>query len=116
LAGEPAPLHYAGAGICLVLGVFFALMPAASTVDSGPPPTFAEVKAVVDQRCVLCHNAVVKNKGVSLHTPEGLKQNAPNVYKQAVVLRNMPQNNATQITEAERGVLRRWFESGATVP
>lgn len=114
--GEPVPLQYAGLGICLVLGVFFALMPATPTADSTlPPPTFAEVKAVVDQRCVLCHNATLKNKGVSLHTPDGLKQNAANVYRQAVVLRNMPQNNATQITEAERGTLKRWFESGAAV-
>jgi uncharacterized membrane protein len=115
--GEPVPFQYAGLGVCLILGVFFALMPATPPPDSTlGPPTFAEVKAIVDQRCILCHNATVQNKGVSLHTPEGLKKNAPNVYRQAVVLRNMPQNNATQITDAERATLKRWFESGAAVP
>jgi uncharacterized membrane protein len=39
--------------------------------------------------------------------------NAPQMYQQAVVLKAMPLNNATQITEAERNVLKRWYEAGA---
>jgi uncharacterized membrane protein len=35
------------------------------------------------------------------------------VYQQAVVLKAMPLNNATRITDAERAVLRRWYEAGA---
>ena len=57
---------------------------------------------MVDQFCTLCHNAQVQNKGVALHTPELLRQHAQAVYQQAVVLRLMPFNNATQITDAER--------------
>jgi uncharacterized membrane protein len=33
-----------------------------------------------------------------------------------VVLRLMPQNNATQITEAERELIGRWFRAGAMAP
>lgn len=114
--GELVPWQYAGLGVCILLTVFFALMPTTGTPDSAlPPPTFAEVRTVFDQRCVPCHNGVVQNKGVFLHTPEGIKKNAQNVYQQAVVLKAMPQNNATQITEAERGMLKRWYESGAPV-
>jgi uncharacterized membrane protein len=65
----------------------------------------------VQQRCVLCHNAQLANKGVMLHTPDLLQSHAQQVYQQAVVLKAMPMNNATQITEAERALLGRWFQS-----
>jgi uncharacterized membrane protein len=77
------------------------------------PVSFGEVKAVIDQRCVLCHNAQVQQKNVALHTPALVKQHALAVYQQAAVLKLMPQNNATQITDAERDLIRRWFEAGA---
>ena len=57
---------------------------------------------MLDQRCALCHNAQVQQKNVALHTPELIKQHAQNVYQQAVVLKLMPMNNATQITDDER--------------
>jgi uncharacterized membrane protein len=31
------------------------------------------------------------------------------------VLKQMPLNNATQITDAERELIRRWFQAGAPV-
>jgi uncharacterized membrane protein len=37
------------------------------------------------------------------------------MYQQAVVLKLMPLNNATQITAAERDLLKRWYEEGAPV-
>ena len=68
---------------------------------------------MVDQRCVLCHNAQVQQKNVALHTPELIKQHAQTMYQQAVVLKLMPLNNATQITDDERALIKRWFEAGA---
>ena len=73
----------------------------------------AQVKTVVDQRCALCHGAQVQQKNVALHTPELIKQHAQNVYQQAVVLKLMPMNNATQITDDERDLIKRWYEAGA---
>ena len=35
------------------------------------------------------------------------------MYQQAAVLKLMPMNNATQITDAERALIKRWFEAGA---
>jgi uncharacterized membrane protein len=35
------------------------------------------------------------------------------MYQQAVVLKLMPMNNATAITEDERLLIRRWFEAEA---
>jgi uncharacterized membrane protein len=50
---------------------------------------------------------------VALHTPALIKQHALAVYQQAAVLKLMPMNNATQITDAERTLIQRWFETGA---
>ena len=76
---------------------------------------YAAVRAVIDQRCTMCHNAQLQQKNVALHDAEGLKKNALNVYQQAAVLKLMPLNNATQITDAERDVIKRWYEAGAAV-
>ena len=82
---------------------------------SAPVPTLAQVSAIAQQRCVLCHNAQVQQKNVALHTAELLKQHAQQVYQQASVLKLMPLNNATQITDAERDVIKRWYEAGASI-
>jgi OmcA/MtrC family decaheme c-type cytochrome len=67
------------------------------------------------QGCLVCHNAQMQQKNVALHTPELLKQHALSVYQQVSVLKLMPMNNATQITDAERDLVRRWWEAGAPV-
>jgi len=42
-----------------------------------------------------------------------VKQHAQAIYQQVVVQKLMPMNNATQMTDAERAMVRRWFEAGA---
>jgi len=79
------------------------------------PGSFAAMKAVVDQRCVLCHNAQVQNKGIELDRPDLIRQHAQEVFQQAVLLKNMPLNNATGITDQEREVIRQWYDAGASV-
>lgn len=37
------------------------------------------------------------------------------VYQQTVITRQMPQNNATGITEAERDLIRRWYQAGGQI-
>jgi uncharacterized membrane protein len=115
LHGRRVPWEFAGAGVALltVLVVALAPAPAAPVAAGAPPVTLAQVHAVVQQRCGVCHNAQVQQKNVALHTPELLVQHAQSVYQQAVVLKLMPMNNATQITEDERALIRRWFEAGA---
>jgi uncharacterized membrane protein len=115
--GRRVPWEYATAGTLalLVLGAWLAPapQPAVASLQAPAQVTLADVKAVVDARCVLCHNANVQNKNVALHTPELIQQHAQQMYQQAVVLKQMPMNNATQITDAERAVIKRWYESGA---
>ena len=113
LAGQRAPWGYALTGVAMILGVVLALAPAPKpVVAAAPVPTFAQVQAVVQQRCVLCHNAQVQNKGIELDRPELIRQNAMALHQQAVVLKAMPLNNATQITDEERALLGRWFDAG----
>jgi uncharacterized membrane protein len=109
------PWEYAIAGTAVVLGLAVWLAPKTSTATTAQTVTYAQVKTIIDQRCVLCHNEQVQQKNVQLQTPNLLKQHAQNVYQQSVVLKLMPQNNATQITDDERAIIKRWFETGAPV-
>ena len=84
----------------------------APPVDA-PVPTLSQVQAVIEPLCTVCHNAAVQQKNLALHTPELTRQHAQAVYQQSVLLKLMPLNNATQITEAERLLIRRWYEAGA---
>ena len=112
--GKRVPWEYAVGGTAVLLGLAIWLAPAPQAAAAAQPPaTRAQVAAVMEQRCVLCHNANVQQKGVALHTPELVSQHAQAVYQQAVVLKAMPMNNATQITDAERALIKRWFEAGA---
>jgi uncharacterized membrane protein len=114
--GRPWPWGYAVAGTALLLGLALALAPAPpSAAAAARPVSFAEVKTMVDQRCVLCHNAQVQQKNVALHTPALIKQHAQMMYQQVVVLKLMPMANATQMTDDERALLKRWFEAGANI-
>ena len=114
--GQRTPWEHAVAGTLLLLGLAIWLAPqpsATAQAAAAKPVTFAEVKTVIDQRCVMCHNAQLQNKNIALHTPELIQQHAQAVYQQTSVLKLMPMNNATQITEDERALIRRWFEAGA---
>jgi uncharacterized membrane protein len=121
--GKRTPWEHAVAGTAVLVGLAIWLAPApksaaqvaAAQALASKPARYAEVRAVIDQRCAMCHNAAVAQKNVALHTPELLKQHAQAVYQQASVLKLMPMNNATQITDAERDLIRRWFQAGAPV-
>jgi uncharacterized membrane protein len=121
LAGKGAPWGWAVAGMGLLLGVAIWLAPSPVTGSAGsragalvtdPMVSMEQVQAVVQQRCVMCHNAQLSNKGVMLHTPELVVSHAQQIYQQAVVLKTMPMNNATGLTEQERALLGRWFSQG----
>jgi len=115
--GRRTPWEHAVAGVAVLLALAWALAPAprrpADQAAATQPASFAEVEAVIARRCVLCHNANLQNKGIALDTPALIASNAQAVYQQAAVLRLMPLNNATGISDDERVLIRRWFEAGA---
>ncbi|GAA0766708.1 urate hydroxylase PuuD [Ideonella azotifigens] len=110
----PWPFFAAGCGVLVGLAIMLAPppRPLASAVAEQPPVSFAQVQAVIQQRCVMCHNAKLQNKGVALDSEALIRQHGQQLYQQAVVLKLMPLNNATQITEDERALLGRWVQAG----
>jgi uncharacterized membrane protein len=111
--GRRVPWEHAAAGTAVLLGMVVWLAPAPPPVAAAPPASYAAVASVIEQRCQMCHNAALQQKNVALHTPALLGQHAQAVYQQAVVLKLMPMNNATQMSDAERALVKRWFEAGA---
>ncbi len=113
------PWEHAIVGTVALVGMAFWLAPppqsAQAKAAASKPVAFAEVKTLLDAKCAMCHNEQVQQKNVALHTPELIKQHAQAVYQQVSVLKLMPMNNATQITDDERGLIKRWFEAGAKV-
>ncbi len=119
--GHPWP--YALVGVALIVLVIVWMRPAPRPAAAAPSadsaavaaavPGVAEVQQVLQQRCVLCHSAANQMKNVRLDSVDGLRQHAQGVYQQVVVTRLMPMNNATQITDAERDLIARWFVAGA---
>jgi uncharacterized membrane protein len=113
------PLPFAVAGVVVLIGVIVwmrpAPSPAAANSTSTGPVNYAEVSQVFAQRCYACHGEQVQMKNVRLDSPEGVKQHALGIYQQVVVLRQMPMNNSSGITEDERLLIKRWFEGGAAL-
>src|SRR5205085_7311423 len=71
--GRRVPWEYAGGGVAALLVVVASLAPASQPATlataAAPAVRFAEVSAVVTQRCVMCHNEQLASKNMQLHTP-----------------------------------------------
>ncbi|MFN3618076.1 MAG: urate hydroxylase PuuD, partial [Aquabacterium sp.] len=100
VAGQPAPWGWAVASVAVLVGVAIWLAPAPvatpasdaaqgdATVPAAPETAatlMPQVEAIMAQRCAMCHNAAVAQKGVALHTPALIEQHAQRIYQQAVV-------------------------------
>ena len=121
------PLPYALVGVAVIVGAMVWMRPAPVSIAGSASATsaagqndakadFAAVRGVLEQRCYTCHGAQVQMKNLRLDEPALVRQNAQAIYQQVVVQKLMPMNNATQITDAERALIGRWFEAGAQVP
>jgi uncharacterized membrane protein len=109
------PWPYAAFGAAIIIGLIVALRPAPASVDvSTAPVSFEEVQAIVNQRCISCHGDQVQMKNLRLDSADQIRANAQNIYQQVVVLKQMPMNNATGLTEPERQALGRWFLAAST--
>ena len=122
------PWPYALVGVAVLLAVVAWLRPAPASGDAikniaigaqstgdGAQFNTKELQAVLQQRCVQCHGAEVQMKGLRLDVPEQVASRASLIYQQVVQQKLMPLNNATQMTEAERALVARWFQAGAPV-
>ncbi|MDO9506223.1 urate hydroxylase PuuD [Hydrogenophaga sp.] len=110
------PWPYAAAGVVVLLALIVWLRPAPVQAVAVPDVvSYAQLKTVIEQRCVMCHGEALQSKNVRLDSPEALKQHAQTVYQQVVVTKLMPMNNATGLTEEERALFAQWFKGGSRV-
>lgn len=105
-----------------VVGLAVAIAPREPATASAPA-TFAQAQAVIARRCQPCHSAqptqpgfTAAPNGVMFDTPEQIVARAQQINEQAVVTRNMPLGNMTNITPEERDVLAAWVQQGAPGP
>jgi uncharacterized membrane protein len=123
------PWPYALAGVVAIAGVLVWLKPtppavanainsgasSASEISAKVPVVYENVRPVLAQRCYQCHGEVVQMKNVRLDSPQAAATHAQAIFQQVVVARAMPLNNATGMTEAERELVRQWFDGGAVI-
>jgi uncharacterized membrane protein len=113
------PMPFAVVGVLMLLALIVWLRPSPAPEGAqapSAPVSYAQMRAVLDQRCVSCHGAAVQFKNVRLDSAELVSKHAQNIYQQVVVTRQMPMNNATGITDDERALVARWFKEGARTP
>lgn len=117
----------AGAAVLLVTFAWLAPRPATATTDTplaiASPPTIAApdtpvatttIRAVLDQRCGVCHAAQPQllgapPKGLVFDTDAAIDAHAAQILQQTVALKIMPPGNLTGMTDAERDLIARWY-------
>jgi uncharacterized membrane protein len=115
--------RYPAIGVALLLAVAVAIAPPRPTqvaAAADPAAQFAQVKSIIDQRCVACHSAhptqpgfATAPAGVMLDTSDQIRQRAAQIQKQVVELKAMPIGNLTNMTDAERAQVAAWLAAGA---
>ena len=109
----PAPAWTLVLALAL-LGVMMGMLAPRPPSDARPVK-FAEVKQVLDTRCLSCHaekpgfpGLAEAPKGVKLDTPERIEAQRLLIHQQTVLSRAMPPGNVTQMTDEERVLVDRW--------
>jgi uncharacterized membrane protein len=94
-----------------VVGLALWLRPEETSSSTSPPPSFAQVQAVMTARCVPCHAGASAPLGIRFETREEIEARADDIERQAVQTKAMPPGNATGITDQERELLGAWVAS-----
>jgi mono/diheme cytochrome c family protein len=102
--------------LCAVT-VLILLLAASPVVSTQPPPTDAEILALMKAHCVMCHAAEPTHPafasapfGVVLETIPQVAANAARIMIQVVATRAMPLGNETGMTDTERDRTAAWIE------
>ncbi len=106
-----------------MVALAFVTKPApADGPQSDQQVSYSEMHAVLALRCIPCHTSKptfpgvhVPPKGIVYDSPQTIKAMADKIAQVAVHSKTMPLANATNMTEEEREILRRWIEQGAAL-
>ena len=124
-----------GAGAVLLFGLALVLAPKPTTpaaITASNPNTPSEpalperpdivfVQGLVTKHCTSCHSAHPKlmaaaPKGAMFDTPQQIEQHAAMIAQQVAVLKIMPPGNVTQMSDAERAAIGRWYAARTAAP
>ena len=101
----------------VLMGVAAMIAPRAEG-QSGAVVTFDDVRTVVQNRCMPCHSETPTHPafpaapaGVVLDTDAQIVTEALRIHQQTVLNRSMPIGNLTGISEEERNIIGRWYQS-----
>jgi uncharacterized membrane protein len=108
--------------VIILLAACFVSAPAANPNACKSSVSFARINTIIQDRCISCHSAKptddvykVAPNGVTYDTPNDIVKKIGLIMQRTVLTRTMPQNNKTNMTEAERDLLRCWIEQGASI-
>jgi uncharacterized membrane protein len=108
--------------ILLLLAVSFITAPPKDNSACNKTISFAEVNMVIQKRCISCHSAkpiddvyTAPPNGVVYDTPQDIVKMKDKIMQRVVITKTMPQNNKTNITLAERDLIRCWIDQGAAI-
>jgi uncharacterized membrane protein len=114
---------YPAMGLALLAAVAVAIAPrapVAAPAVASSAAQFAQVKSIIDARCVSCHadrptqpGFTAAPLGMALTSSESIVQHAEKIFHQSVQLKAMPLANLTGMTDAERAQIGAWYAAGA---
>jgi YVTN family beta-propeller protein len=84
------------------------------------PVEFIRIKALITQKCTVCHSANPKDNSVGhgdvlFDTDEQIKAKADRIYFRVVEQKSMPFGNKTKITEEERDLIADWHSASESI-
>lgn len=95
--------------------------PAALVEPTAFVPDSSAIVAIAAQRCAQCHAQqptlmASAPLGTMLETEAQIEARADKIYQQVVQLKIMPPGNLTQLSDAERAAIGRWYEARLARP
>ena len=70
-----------------------------------------DAKPIFEIRCASCHNT--GNIGKNWLDYNDAKKNSKQIKDRVVIKKDMPIANATNMTQAERDIIKKWVDEGA---
>jgi uncharacterized membrane protein len=105
-----------------VLGLVYLTLPTAPAAGVGARVEFRAARRIVEMRCASCHSSAPTDdvfraapNGVAFDTADSIRLRAEAIKQRVVLLKNMPLANKTAMTDAEREMLGRWIDQGASI-
>ncbi len=98
------------------------LVPMLLTACGPKAASYAEVDPIIRKHCISCHSArpahpdfAAPPVGVAFDTPADVARRAVRIKALVATTTTMPLGNETGMTDAERHIIGKWVDAGASV-